>query len=179
MGFFVDTIASRWWNQFQRLPWPDDLAMSLVAYTHGNNEYVRKQRRTIMRYINLSYVICFRNISSQVRLRFPSEFNLIQAGMSSCYTIYFIFKGLATEDELVRYIFTTPYNRPGHYSVPITWAQNIILQMRREGSIISDTDADCLLKLAVNFREQIGGVVCYDLRPVPLVYTQVKTIFKL
>ncbi|VUZ44728.1 unnamed protein product, partial [Hymenolepis diminuta] len=163
MGFFVDTIASRWWDQFQRLPWPDELAMSLVAYTHGNNEYVRKQRRTIMRYINLSYVIYFRNISSQVQLRFPSEFNLIQAG-------------LVTEDELVRYALTAPYNRAGHYSVPITWAQNIILQMRGEGSIKSDTDADCLLKLAVDFRKQIGGIVCYDLLPVPLVYTQVATI---
>ncbi|KAM3171603.1 hypothetical protein ACTXT7_016289, partial [Hymenolepis weldensis] len=163
MGFFVDTIASRWWDQFQRLPWPDDLAMSLVAYTHGNNEYVRKQRRTIMRYINLSYVICFRNISSQVQLRFPSEFNLIRAG-------------LATEDELIRYALTTPYNRVGHYSVPITWAQDIILQMRREGSIKSDTDVDCLLKLAADFRKQIGGIVYYNLLPVPLVYTQVATV---
>lgn len=81
LGFFVDAIVTRWWEQFRALPWPDELAMILSAYTEGNSDHVRLQRRTIMRYMNLAYVLATLAVSSRTRIRFPSEFNLISAGL--------------------------------------------------------------------------------------------------
>ena len=63
------------------LPWPDELAMCLNAYTNGNTERTRMQRRTIVRYVNLSYALVARAISSRTRLRFPTDASLIDAGM--------------------------------------------------------------------------------------------------
>ena len=80
MSFFVDAIVVRWWNEFRTIPYPDELAMCLSAYTYGNSEHVRIQRRTIMRYINLTLVLAMRSISSKVRTHFPSESTLISAG---------------------------------------------------------------------------------------------------
>lgn len=80
LGFFVDTIVSRWWQQFRSLPWPDELAMLLSAYSKGNSDHIRMQRRTIMRYMNLAYVLASFLCCSRTRLRFPSEFSLISAG---------------------------------------------------------------------------------------------------
>lgn len=80
LGFFVDTIVERWWDQFLIVPWPDEIAMSLSAYTRGHSERVRIQRRTIMRYINFSFVLATRDICSRAGLLFPNEFSLVSAG---------------------------------------------------------------------------------------------------
>ena len=35
-GFFVSSVVTRWWDQFMSLPYPDQLALKLVAYVPGN-----------------------------------------------------------------------------------------------------------------------------------------------
>ena len=35
-GFYVSSVVSRWWDQFMSLPYPDQLALKLVAYIPGN-----------------------------------------------------------------------------------------------------------------------------------------------
>ena len=35
-GFYVSSVVSRWWDQFMSLPYPDQLALKLVAYVPGN-----------------------------------------------------------------------------------------------------------------------------------------------
>ena len=34
-GFYVTKVVERWWAQFMSLPWPDQLALKLVAYMPG------------------------------------------------------------------------------------------------------------------------------------------------
>ena len=36
IGLYVSAVVERWWSQFMALPWPDQLAMKLVAYIPGN-----------------------------------------------------------------------------------------------------------------------------------------------
>ena len=36
IGLYVSAVVERWWSQFMSLPWPDQLAMKLVAYVPGN-----------------------------------------------------------------------------------------------------------------------------------------------
>ena len=35
-GFYVSSVVSRWWNQFMALPYPDKIALKLVAFVPGN-----------------------------------------------------------------------------------------------------------------------------------------------
>jgi len=34
-GFYVSSVVSRWWDQFMSLPYPDQLALKLVAFVPG------------------------------------------------------------------------------------------------------------------------------------------------
>ena len=36
IGLYVSAVVERWWSQFMALPWPDQLAMKLVAFIPGN-----------------------------------------------------------------------------------------------------------------------------------------------
>ena len=38
-GFYVTNVVARWWNQFMSLPWPDQVALKLVAFLPGNVSY--------------------------------------------------------------------------------------------------------------------------------------------
>ena len=38
-GFYVSQVVNRWWDQFMSLPWPDTLAMKLVAFAPGTVNY--------------------------------------------------------------------------------------------------------------------------------------------
>ena len=42
LGFYVSQVVSRWWDQFMTLPYPDLLALKLVAFIPG-----RVSKRTI------------------------------------------------------------------------------------------------------------------------------------
>ena len=35
VGFYVSNVVSRWWQQFQCLPWPDQLALKLANFVPG------------------------------------------------------------------------------------------------------------------------------------------------
>ncbi|KAF5404227.1 Bestrophin [Paragonimus heterotremus] len=124
LGFYVALVVGRWWEQFQVLPWPDDLALQLTAYCHGNGERPTRIRRTVMRYVNLSYCLVLRAISSRARLRFPTEEHLISSG-------------LMTQEEFNVYK-TTPPIEYSLYFAPLVWAMDIITQARREGHIRFD-----------------------------------------
>ncbi|KAL5969211.1 Bestrophin-3, partial [Taenia solium] len=163
LGFFVDTIVERWWGQFLIIPWPDEIAMSLGAYTRGHSERVRIQRRTIMRYINLSLVLATYDMCSRAGLLFPNEFSLVSAG-------------LATQEEVILYFQSAPFQRPACYMEPCLWAQDVVLQMRAEGSIDSDRSVELLCKQITEYRNGLGTIRAYDLISVPLVYTQVATL---
>ncbi|VEL24458.1 unnamed protein product [Protopolystoma xenopodis] len=77
LGFYVTLVVGRWWDQFMSLPWPDEIAFSLTAFFHGTNERAICMRRSVMRYVNLSFCLALRNISSRARLRFPQEQHLL------------------------------------------------------------------------------------------------------
>ena len=64
LGFYVSLIVSRWWKQYNLLPWPDTFAMMVNAlYNPGSGEKGRMMRRNIIRYITLSYCIALRTVS--------------------------------------------------------------------------------------------------------------------
>ncbi|EEC05260.1 conserved hypothetical protein [Ixodes scapularis] len=79
LGFYVTFTATRWWNQYMAIPWPDRLMNVLMMYVPGQDDGSRMLRRTLMRYLNLSLILVLRSISKAVKRRFPTKDHLIEA----------------------------------------------------------------------------------------------------
>lgn len=79
-GFYVTLVVSRWWGQFENVPWPDRLAALVGGHVRGADEASRLTRRTLMRYANLSGVLIYRSVSTAVYKRFPTMEHLVHAG---------------------------------------------------------------------------------------------------
>ena len=90
LGFYVAIVVERWWSQFNLIPWPDRMAFFITAHLHGLDERGRLMRRTIMRYLCLSYVITLSSISSAVKKRFPTFQHMTEAGswLIACIVLY-------------------------------------------------------------------------------------------
>ncbi|XP_011185094.1 bestrophin homolog 1 isoform X5 [Zeugodacus cucurbitae] len=169
LGFYVNKVVQRWWEQYRLLPWPDTLALFIsAAIPNGTggankNETGRLMRRNIMRYMVLAYVITLQRISLRVKRRFPTTQHLVDAGLmheSECK----IFDALNAKSPMSK------------YWMPLVWATNIINRARKEGLIASDHIVQTILMELSDIRRRLGGLIGYDTVCVPLVYTQVVTL---
>ncbi|KAL8170063.1 UNVERIFIED_CONTAM: Bestrophin-1 [Gekko kuhli] len=82
LGFYVTLVVSRWWGQYESIPWPDRLMSLVSSSVEGKDEYGRLLRRTLVRYVNLLSVLILRSVSTAVFKRFPSIEHVVRAGMS-------------------------------------------------------------------------------------------------
>nr|VZI14485.1 unnamed protein product [Spirometra erinaceieuropaei] len=163
MGFFVDLIVARWWEQFITIPWPDELVMLMAAHTHGNSKRIRHQLKTFVRYINLSFCLATRGISSRVRRRFPTEQQLVAST-------------LVTQEELKVLRESAPCNKPAFYALPLFWASDLLTQMHDEGSIKGDQVVETITNELQKFRKGLEKLLIFDWINTPLGYTQVATV---
>lgn len=79
LGFYVSAVIGRWWSVCMSIPWlntPAFYVSALVEQVQDKTK-ARKLRMTIIRYMNLSWILCMRTISLQVhkRFRLPEERN--------------------------------------------------------------------------------------------------------
>ena len=120
-------------------------------------------RRTIMRYMNLSFILTLRLLCLPVKKRFPTLEHLEGAGI--------LLKG-------EREIFDLLDEKAGHpkYWMPLVWAGSIVARARKEGRILNDYAALKLTEKIDGYRSLLGGLLNYDWVTVPLVYTQVSWI---
>lgn len=81
-GFYVTLVVSRWWGQFECVPWPDRLAALVAGHVRGADEGARLIRRSLVRYANLSGILIYRSISTAVYKRFPTMEHLAHGGWS-------------------------------------------------------------------------------------------------
>ena len=42
-GFFVTSVVTRWWDQFMSLPYPDRIALKLIAFVPGRVSNIKKK----------------------------------------------------------------------------------------------------------------------------------------
>nr|XP_016934737.1 bestrophin-2 isoform X3 [Drosophila suzukii] len=168
LGFYVNLVVKRWWEQYRLLPWPDTLALFISAAipnSNGgvNNETGRLMRRNIMRYMVLAYVITLQRISLRVKRRFPTTQHLVDAG-------------LMHESEMKIFEALNQKSPMSKYWMPLVWATNIINRARKDGLIASDHIVQTILVELSDIRRRLGGLIGYDTVCVPLVYTQVVTL---
>lgn len=164
LGFYVVIVMERWWKQYTSIPWPDSLAVYVSTLVRGNDEHGRVMRRTIMRYVNLCFVIGLRRICHAVLKRFPTYDSLVDAG-------------LMNENE--KKIFLSLDEKFPKYSkhwMPLIWASSIVTRARKEGRIWDDFSMQTIITELNKFRSNCGILMQYDSISIPLVYTQVVTI---
>ncbi|CAL8104258.1 unnamed protein product [Calicophoron daubneyi] len=85
LGFFVAGVMSRWFLVFPAIPWLNGISLSVSAHLNGRNEEdVRRIRLTLMRYVNLSWVLMMRLMSDQIVERFSRKESAREARLRGC-----------------------------------------------------------------------------------------------
>ncbi|XP_066147052.1 bestrophin-4-like [Euwallacea fornicatus] len=164
LGFFVNIVYSRWWSQFTAIPFPDNLALLIGASIKGQDERARIVRRTIVRYVCVTFTLTLTMMSPKVKKRFPTLNHFVDAG-------------LLTKEEMK--IIEDLDNEYPNYSknwLPLAWAANITTRARHEGIIRDDLSVRSILDQINVFRSKCGSLLAYDWISIPLVYTQVVTM---
>ncbi|XP_037881143.1 bestrophin-4-like [Glossina fuscipes] len=164
LGFYVNLVMQRWWEQYMTIPWPDSLAVLVSAHVQGDDEGGRVMRRTIMRYVCACCTMVLSMISPCVKKRFPKLHHLVEAGLLQ-----------ENEKQIIEDMNTAFPNHPKHW-MPIVWATSIVARARKEGRIRDDYAVKTLIDTLNSFRGSCGTLMYYDFITVPLVYTQVVTI---
>jgi len=162
LGFYVSYVASRWWQQFLAIPWPDKLFHSIACYVEGFDEDSRMLRRSLMRYMNLALILVLRSISSAVKQRFPTLDHVVEAGFMT-----------TTEKELFSAV---PANEFNTYWVPCTWFVYRLQEATKKGRLLNQYSLENIMREFCEFRAKCGLLWCYDWVSIPMVYTQVVTL---
>ncbi|KAG8298322.1 chloride channel activity protein [Homalodisca vitripennis] len=162
LGFYVSYIATRWWQQYTAIPWPDKVMHSLALYVGGNDTHARMIRRTLMRYLNLSLILVLRSISSAVKRRFPTMDHLVEAGFMT-----------TIELEMFQAVPNLEFNT---YWIPCTWFIALLKDTKQINRITDSQGLQTIVEEFNEFRQKCGLLWSYDWISIPLVYTQVVTL---
>ncbi|KAK8748043.1 hypothetical protein OTU49_016283 [Cherax quadricarinatus] len=162
LGFYVSFVASRWWQQYMAIPWPDKIIHAIALHITGYDDKGRMMRRTLARYINLSLVLILRSISSPLKKRFPTLDHLVEAGFIT-----------STELGIYKLVPNKEFNT---YWVPCTWFTALLKDIKAQKRIPDPMGVKHIMEEFLEFRAKCGLLWCYDWVSIPLVYTQVVTI---
>ncbi|XP_045119147.1 uncharacterized protein LOC123509082 isoform X2 [Portunus trituberculatus] len=162
LGFYVSFVASRWWQQYMAIPWPDKIIHAIALHVTGYDEKGRMMRRTLARYINLSLVLILRSISSPLKKRFPTLDHLVEAGFMT-----------STELGIYKMVPNKEFNT---YWVPCTWFTALLRDIKAQKRIPDPLGVKHIMEEFNEFRQKCGLLWSYDWVSIPLVYTQVVTI---
>uniref|UniRef100_A0AC34F989 Bestrophin homolog n=1 Tax=Panagrolaimus sp. ES5 TaxID=591445 RepID=A0AC34F989_9BILA len=160
LGFFVSSVLGRWQDCLKNMGWIDGTAMSLATYIRGSDDETRAIRRTIIRYLVLSQTFVLRNVSVQVRRRFPTQETIIAADLMTSQEQTSIEE---TEDSY------------SQFWIPIFWALEVLNDAKEKGKISSDFVAEKIVQNIDDFRSQLQNLLKFDWVPIPLVYPQLVT----
>ncbi|CAL2046457.1 unnamed protein product [Caenorhabditis brenneri] len=162
LGFYVSNVVSRWWKQFETLYWPEDILSVMCTVMHQHDEKMKRRRHTIARYLNLANALAWRDISSKIRLRFPTVHSFIESG-------------LLTEKEYKMLEVMHIEHSSSRWMAPLHWVQQILRQVEEETKPTPSLLNQFVTELRT-FRQSLRKLYSYDWVCVPLVYTQVATL---
>ncbi|KAK0399356.1 hypothetical protein QR680_003004 [Steinernema hermaphroditum] len=136
LGFFVSVVFNRWVDIFKHIGFIDNLALIVSTVIPGTGNDMRLVRRNIVRYAVLSQALVFRDISLQVRKRFPDIQTIVESG-------------LMTERESELYEAKEMHD--SKYWLPIQWAYLLARKLRIEEIIPSDILMNQILEVDTYF----------------------------
>lgn len=158
LGFFVSFVVARWGSILNGIGWIDDASLLFATYIRGADEETRVIRRNLVRYLVLSQALVLRDISMQVRKRFPTMDTLAASGLMT-----------HEEMDILDHI-KDPYSR---YWTSIQWSLNLVYECQKKGKVDSYYLMNKIVDEIGKFRHGLASLLKYDWVPVPLVYPQV------
>uniref|UniRef100_A0A914QT44 Bestrophin homolog n=1 Tax=Panagrolaimus davidi TaxID=227884 RepID=A0A914QT44_9BILA len=158
LGFFVSFVVGRWGNILDGMGWIDNSAIAFATFIRGHDDTTRALRRTLVRYMVLNQTLVLRDISMQVRKRFPALETLEAAGF-------------CTHEELL--ILEKTHDQYSRYWIPIQWCYEHLYEARQYGKIGSDFLLEKITAEIQDFRHGLSKLLKYDWVPIPLIYPQV------
>uniref|UniRef100_A0A0N4ZDG4 Bestrophin homolog n=1 Tax=Parastrongyloides trichosuri TaxID=131310 RepID=A0A0N4ZDG4_PARTI len=158
LGFFVTIVVDRWKNIFFNIGFIDTVALVIGLTVRGSDEETIIHRRNMVRYLLLTQVLVYRDISVKVRKRFPTIQSIEDAG-------YF-----EPHERVLWEETKTKYSR---YWIPVNWCFSLCQKLKKENKIESDAALRQLTDEIKNHRIKLGTLCDYDWVPVPLAYPQV------
>ena len=196
LGFYVSYVASRWWQQFLAIPWPDKLFHSVACFVEGFDEDSRMLRRSLMRYMNLALILVLRSISSAVKQRFPTLEHVVEAGFMTnqekelfqvclhfrleAYALSYLarreFLAPTIKSKQPFFFQAVPSNEFNTYWIPCTWFVYRLQEASKKGKLLNEYAMETIMREFCEFRAKCGLLWCYDWVSIPMVYTQVVTL---
>lgn len=196
LGFFVSTVLGRWWDIVMKLPWLTKSAFTLQALITGGNSTIRRDiRLTIIRYMNLAWILSLVNLSQKVKKRFtvaPTErrskryLNKLQIKKPKIITVRQrmekinsdamvkrYFGNLIMEEEIKVFENFEKVSKKPTYIIPLVWATKLAEKSYDAGFIKTERFHWQMFKMIQDFRSTLGTLSVYNEFNVPLVYTQV------
>ncbi|KAM7533481.1 hypothetical protein Aperf_G00000124445 [Anoplocephala perfoliata] len=71
LGFFVTGVIGRWYNMYMYIPWMNHMAyMSMTYISCGDKNVALETRLSLMRYMNLAWILLMRRVSDPIADRF-------------------------------------------------------------------------------------------------------------
>ncbi|PAA55145.1 hypothetical protein BOX15_Mlig007515g1 [Macrostomum lignano] len=73
LGFFVAGVIGRWWQMYLNIPWLNRisfLSYGILTGTRENFEQARRLRLSMMRYLNIGWILLMHSISEKVMHQF-------------------------------------------------------------------------------------------------------------
>ncbi|XP_042862668.1 bestrophin-2-like isoform X1 [Penaeus japonicus] len=163
LGFYVSLVVSRWWGMYLSIPWPDTCCILLSTHVKGQDAIGRMLRCSVVRYLNLAFVMTFAMVAPGVKKNFPTLQQLVDAGYLT-----------ANEREILE---NMDKKTAVHKTwVPFMWACKTVERARREGRVKDDVTQKTLTDEIIRLRGCCGDILGWDEYNIPLVYTQVVTI---
>ena len=157
LGFYVSIVVQRWWEQWQKITYNDRIAHNILTTIKKNDEYSRKVRRSLMRYIHLGQILIYRIISSTVADRYPTYDSMIDDGV------------MTLDEKRILLKIKTVHEK---FWLPFAWFSNLSAQAYDMGYVRSAVGFKEMIHEMSDVFTNLEKLVGYDWVNIPLVYTQ-------
>ncbi|PIO77538.1 Bestrophin [Teladorsagia circumcincta] len=160
LAFFVNIIADRWRKIFNNMGWIENLALTLTAVLRtdaAHEEEARLMRRSIIRYMILSQILVYRDISMQVRRRFPDLSSIVNEGFMLEHEVEMYEDVKAPEVKKRVLLFSIFISN--QYWLPVNWAVTLIARARSK-DFIADAPSYSLMMKVVFLAVRSYFVIC-------------------
>lgn len=162
LGFYTFALYSRWWNLYNAIPWPDDVAM-LIHISLPNPEH-NQLKKQLVQHILLCQALVFAWLSPDFSDKYPTLNSLVEIDLLSY-----------DEKILLKRCMISKVNDCSYWT-PYVWFQARIYQQYELDEIKSELLFNHILQTAEKFTQGLGNILVTSDVSIPLDYTQVVTL---
>ena len=165
LGFYVATMAKRWWELMRLLPVPDNLAILLTSVVIADDTYRLKEK--IMNCSMASWIICLRRFSPEVKKKFADWMAFKEFGLMNDEQI----ASVQTQEISIQH--HSNEENPDRYTwmIPLNWAADLVKRAKKDNLI--GNDAKEIWREIIRFRNQLQDIEDIYLNPLPFIYKTV------